>query len=216
LLRADFHIHTQYSMDCQMSIEKIIERCKATGLNCVSICDHGSAEGGLRMQEAAPFKVIISEEILTPAGEIMGMFLKETIPSNISVEEAIFRIKSQDGLVCLPHMYDPFRGLKMEPAALEKLAQFIDVIEIFNARCAIQQPNVKAQEFARAHNLPGTLGSDSHTPAEIGRSYIEIPEFSGKDDFKKALLQGKMTTHKTSIFVHVGSTLAKVGKLFGK
>ena len=41
------------------------------------------------MQRIAPFPVIVAEEILTPHGEIMGMFLKETIPSGLSVEETI-------------------------------------------------------------------------------------------------------------------------------
>ena len=77
MLKADLHIHTRYSMDCQTPLEKIIERCQELGINCIAIADHGTAEGGLELQKIAPFKVIVAEEILTTHGEIMGMFLKE-------------------------------------------------------------------------------------------------------------------------------------------
>ena len=65
LLKADLHIHTRYSMDCDMSLEKIVDRCNKLSINCIAIADHGTIEGALRMQEMAPFKVIIAEEVLT-------------------------------------------------------------------------------------------------------------------------------------------------------
>ena len=88
MLKADFHIHTEYSMDCETPLNKIIERCLKVGINCIAIADHGTAEGGLRIQSMAPFPVIVAEEILTPDGEIMGMFLKETIPSGFSLTQS--------------------------------------------------------------------------------------------------------------------------------
>ena len=87
-------------MDCSMSLQQIIDRCLEKGINCIAIADHGTAEGGLKMRELAPFKVIVAEEILTPHGEIMGLFLEETVPSRISAEQAISRIRAQGGLVC--------------------------------------------------------------------------------------------------------------------
>ena len=94
LLKADLHIHTQYSMDCSMSLKKIIDRCLEIGIDCIAVADHGTIEGALEMQSIAPFKVIVAEEILTHHGEIMGMFLREWIPSGLSVPETISRIKA--------------------------------------------------------------------------------------------------------------------------
>ena len=89
LLKADLHIHTEYSMDCNTPLKKLIDRCLELGINCVAIADHGTIEGALRMQSIAPFPVIVAEEVLTPDGEIMGVFLKEGIPSGLSVEQVI-------------------------------------------------------------------------------------------------------------------------------
>lgn len=165
------------------------------------------------MQSVAPFKVIVSEEILTPHGEIMGMFLKEGIPSSISIEEAISRIKAQDALVCLPHPFDPFRGLRLDSNRVDELAEQIDIIEVFNARSPLSGPATKARNFATKYDLPGIVGSDAHTPNEIGYTYIEMPEFNTKDDFLQALRKGKISTRKSSFLVHLFSTWAKLKNL---
>ena len=197
-------------MDCETPLNKIIERCLKVGINCIAIADHGTAEGGLRIQSMAPLLVIVAEEILTPDGEIMGMFLKETIPSGLSLTQTIERIHAQDGLVCTPHPLDILArsGLGME--ILEEFAGDIDVIEVFNARSPFSQPSSKALQFALKHGIVPSAGSDAHTLGEIGNAYIEMPEFNGKDDFLQALAEGKINGHRTNPLVHFASVWAKV------
>ena len=210
MLKADFHIHTKYSSDCNTPLEKIINRCLEIGINCIAIADHGTTEGALKMQSLAPFKVIVAEEILTPHGEIMGMFLKETIPSGLSIEETISQIKAQGALVNIPHPFDTFRGLRLDGKELEALVGQIDAIEVFNARGPFLKPLKKARAFAQKYDLPGTAGSDAHTIGEIGNAYIEMPEFNGKDDFLQALRAGKVVGHRTSPLIHFISTWEKL------
>ena len=214
MLKADFHIHTEYSMDCNTPLEEVISRCLETGINCIAVADHGVVKGALKMQSLAPFPVIVAEEILTPRGEIMGMFLKEGIPSGLSIEQAISRIRAQDALVCLPHPFDTFRGLKLDSKRLEEMAEQVDVLEVFNARSFLRRDSTKARDFAKKFSIPGTAGSDAHTTSEIGNTYIEMPEFDGKDDFLQALRKGKINIHRSSPLVHFGSTWASLKKWF--
>jgi len=213
-LKADLHIHTIYSMDCNTSLEQIINRCQEVGINCIAIADHGTAEGALKAQGLAPFPVIVAEEILTPAGEIMGMFLKDTIPSGLSVEQTISRIRAQGGLVCIPHPFDTLTRSALGGKMLEELADQIDIIEVFNARSPLPQASNKALTFATKHGVPGSAGSDAHTVSEIGNAYVEMPEFSGRDDFLQALTRGKPFGHRTSPLVHFVTTWNKVRKRF--
>ena len=215
-MKADFHIHTRYSMDCEMELEDIIERCQKMEIDCIAITDHGTVEGALKMQEIAPFKVIVGEEILTDYGEIMGMFLQETIPSNISVNEAISRIKDQGGLVCLPHPFDPLRGLTMDLEEVDKLAPSFDIVEVFNARSPINSTADKALDYALRHEIPATAGSDSHTLGEIGRTFVEIDDFDTPDQLIEVLKNGRISQHKASIFVHIISTITKIKRKLRK
>lgn len=210
MLKADLHIHTKYSMDSRNRLETIISRCQELGINCIAIADHGTAAGALRMKEIAPFAVIVAEEILTPHGEIMGMFLKQTIPSNISVEQAIAEIRAQDGLVCIPHLFDPVRGSTLDSKIVEQILGEIDIVEAFNARSPLTSISTRARAFAERHGIPKSAGSDAHTEHEIGNAYIEMPEFNGKDEFLKALARGKISGHKSSPLVHVATTLTKL------
>jgi len=217
LLKADLHIHTEYSMDCSTPLEKIINRCLELEINCIAIADHGTAEGALEMQKIAPFKVIVAEEVLTPYGEIMGMFLKETIPSGLSVEQTISRIKAQGALVNIPHPFDMLRGLRLDGKELEALVDQIDAVEVFNAREPFRKPSAKAQTFAQKYGIPGTVGSDAHTIGEIGNAYIEMPEFNGRDDFLNALVKGKVFGHRTNPLIHFVTAWAKLkSKLKGQ
>jgi predicted metal-dependent phosphoesterase TrpH len=215
-LKADLHIHTQYSMDCQTPLEKIIKRCQELGISCIAIADHGTTEGALKMQQLAPpsLKIIVAEEILTTQGEIMGMFLKETIKSpqeaRITPEEAVKRIREQDGLVNIPHPFETIRGSALKDRFIDEIAKDIDLMEVLNSRSPFPSNSNKARAFAEKHGIPGSAGSDAHTVSEIGNAYIEIPEFDGKDEFLKALARGRIQGKRSGMFVHFFSMWAKV------
>ena len=214
MLKADLHIHTEYSMDCDTPLEKIINRCLQLGINCVAIADHGTAEGALKMREIAPFTVIVAEEILTPHGEIMGMFLKETIPSGLSVTETISRIKAQGGLVNIPHPFETIRGSSLKAEVIEEIAGQIDLIEVLNSRSPFAANSNKALAFAQKQGIVQCAGSDAHTISEIGNAYVEMPEFNGRDEFVRALAQGKIYGNRTSLVMRFFSTWAKLKNQF--
>lgn len=207
MLRADLHVHTEYSFDCGTSLQAIIDRCLKIGINCVAIADHGTIAGAVKLKEIAPFEVIVAEEIFTPIGEIMGLFLTEEVPSGISAEEAIARIRAQRGLVGLPHPFDYMRGINQKLRSLESLVADVDVIEVFNSRALpLGFSGGKAKRFAQKHGLLCIAGSDAHTAYEIGRAYVEMPEFNGSDEFRLALAQGNIHGRRSCPLVHLAST----------
>ena len=214
MLRADLHLHTKYSFDCTTTPQAIIRRCQKIGINCVAVADHGTIEGAQRVKEIAPFRVIVAEEILTPLGEVMGMFLTESIPSNIPVDEAFGRIKAQNGLVCLPHPFDSMRGINDRGfSEISKLLLQVDVLEVFNSRALrLGRSNAKALAFAAKHRLLKSAGSDAHTTGEIGHAYVEMPEFDDVDGFRHALAQGRIFGRHTCPMIHVVGTMKTLKK----
>ena len=197
-------------MDCDTPLEKIINRCLELGINCIAIADHGTVEGALKMQGLAPFTVIVAEEILTHHGEIMGMFLEETIPSGLSVEQTLSEIRAQGGLVCIPHPFDTVRGSALGSKMVEEMVEQIDIIEVFNSRSPLLRSSAKAQSFAQKHGITQSAGSDAHSIYEIGNAYVEMPEFDGKDDFLQALAKGNISGHRTNPLMHFNTAWAKI------
>ena len=197
-------------MDCLTPLEKIVTRCHELGINCVAVADHNTIAGALKLREIAPFKVIVAEEIATTAGEVMGLFLSEGIRQGLSAQEAILRIRDQRGLVAIPHPFG--RSLPWHTNALtsvEILSQ-VDIIEAFNSRTPFSGSIRRSAMLAREHRKAASAGSDAHTLAEIGRAYVEMPEFDGPHDFLNSLAQGRIFGQKSSYLAHLASTWAKI------
>jgi predicted metal-dependent phosphoesterase TrpH len=213
MLKADLHVHSNHSYDCRNKLEDIIKRCLETGIDCIAVADHGTAEGALKIQKLAPFYVIVAEEILTPCGEVIGMFLKKTIPSKIPFSEAVLRIREQDGLVCIPHPFDKPNRHGLGRKNLEQFIDDIDIIEVFNARSPLPWFSKTSRAFACKHGKTKSAGSDAHTIREIGSTYIEMPQFTDKRDFLSALEKGTIHGKITNPFVLLGGPWASIRKL---
>ena len=214
MLKADLHIHTEYSMDCSTPLEKIIQRCLEIGINCIAVADHGTTEGALKLQNIAPFKVIVAEEILTPHGEIMGMFLQEDIPSGLSVEETLTHIRAQGGLVCIPHPFDTFRHSALDGQIIGTIIDQIDIVEVFNSRSPLMRSSAKANLFAEKYGIAKSAGSDAHTLSEIGKAYVEMPEFNSREDFLQALEKGEISRCRGNPLAHFASVWTRLKNNF--
>jgi predicted metal-dependent phosphoesterase TrpH len=191
-------------------LDKIVTRCAELGINCVAVADHNTITGALKLREIAPFRVIVAEEIATTMGEVMGLFLSQGICQGLSAQETISRIRNQGGLVAIPHPFGrsvPWRANAL--TSMEILSQ-VDIIEAFNSRTPFSGSVRRAQMLAKEQGKAASAGSDAHTLGEIGRAYVEMPEFDGPDDFLNSLSQGQILGQKSSYLAHLASTWAKI------
>jgi predicted metal-dependent phosphoesterase TrpH len=212
LIKADLHVHTCYSIDCLTPLEQIVERCLELGINCIAVADHNTTAGALKLREIAPFRVIVAEEILTPVGEIMGLFLSEAVSRGLSPQETISRIRNQGGLVAIPHPFGRSLPWNANPLTSTEVLSQVDIIETFNSRTPFSNSNARAWKLAKEQGKAASAGSDAHTLGEIGRAYVEMPEFDGPDDFLNSLAQGKIFGQKSSYLAHFASTWARIRK----
>ena len=211
MLKADLHVHSEYSPDSESSLADIINYCTANGINCVAITDHNAIDGAVELQKMAAFTVIIGEEILTSSGEIIGLFLSELIPPKLSAQETVKRIKDQGGLVLIPHPFDRyFRPSAIDRDALESIVSDVDIIEVFNSHTVIRSDSAKAFKFAQKHSLLASAGSDAHLVSEIGNAYIEMPDFSSVQQFKHSLARGKLKGQMASPLHRLKSIVGKI------
>jgi predicted metal-dependent phosphoesterase TrpH len=215
LIKADLHVHTCYSEDSISPPEKVVKQCLKIGINCLAVTDHNTIEGALEVKRIAPFKIIVGEEVLTTQGEIIGLFLKEEIPGRLSPEETVARIKAQGGLVCIPHCFDRFRrSSTLQRRALEKIMPDVDIIEVFNSRTMLLRDSARALGFAQKLGLLVAAGSDAHVISEIGKSFVELPEFNDTEQFKQALRRGQVFGRRTNPLIHFYGIRDRVLKRF--
>jgi predicted metal-dependent phosphoesterase TrpH len=213
-IKADLHVHTRYSEDSLMTLDEVVEAALARGLGAVAITDHDAIEGALALSRMAPFPVIVGEEVDVGDGEIIGLFLQELIPPELGAVETIARIRAQGGLVYIPHPFDSHR-YPLPEAVLRSLLHEVDAIEVLNARVTMAAFNERAARFAQDHAIPCGAGSDAHTPGEIGRAYVEMEPFVGRDSFLTSLARGRIGGHESGRHVHLFSTWAKIRKRTG-
>jgi predicted metal-dependent phosphoesterase TrpH len=196
-MKADLHAHTHFSYDAVTSVKTFVKRYERAGIDCVAVSDHNNIDGALAVQSDAGFRVIISEEIRSTEGEIIGLFLRETVRAGLTPEDTVRAIREQSGLVLIPHPFIGFSALRT-PALMRILPQ-VDVIEVFNAKTAFLDRAQKARRLAEEQHKPMSAASDAHTPWEIGLAYTEMPPFEGAGDFLIALGKGTIVGRRAFV-----------------
>jgi hypothetical protein len=211
------HTHSEASPDSRTPIAEQARAVKAARLDVVCATDHNTIEGGLRLREIADgFRVVIGEEISSRDGEIIGLFLERAVPRDLTGEETIARIHDQGGLVVVPHPFSLNRRYHMRRPALDRLRSQIDALEVFNAREAIFLNNRSAAAYAREHAILGAAGSDAHRASELGRAFVQMPDFTGRADFLDALRQGEVHGHLSGTRVHFFTRYDRLRKWLGR
>ena len=215
MLKVDLHMHTHFSRDSGAPSESIVKRCIKTGLNYIAVTDHNTIRGAQEVQNIAPFPVIIGEEIRSSEGDITGLFLKEDVPKGLSPMVTVEAIKAQGGLVMVPHPFDRLRPSAIKYEALQQIRPYVDILEAFNSHNLLMRDNERAAAFSREFGLIPAAVSDSHTPLELGHTYMEVPEFDGTPDgFKDALTRARLVTRRANQVLRLTTVYVKLKRLF--
>ena len=212
MLRVETHCHTIYSKDCLVRPETLLKACQKKGIDRVVVTDHNTTRGAFAAYQLDPQRVIIGEEILTTKGELLAAFMSEEIPSGLTPEETISRLRDQGAFISVSHPFDILRRGHWQEEDLLDIAPLVDAIEVFNSRCMSPDFNRQASEFAAQHNLLGTVGSDAHGAYELGRAAMLLPGFEDAESLKKVMPQVKYETRLSSPFVRFTSRYAVLYK----
>jgi len=212
MLRVEFHCHTVYSKDSLTSPESLVETCRRKRIDRVVVTDHNTILGARAAQALDPERVIVGEEIMTSRGEILAAFLTEQVPRGLSPRDTIERLRGQGAFISVSHPFDEWREGGWQEADLLEISPLVDAIEVFNSRCMSPAFNRRAAEFARRHDLAGTVGSDAHAAFELGRSLVMLEPFEGPDEMRKVIRGAQYETHWSLPWVHLVSRYATLRK----
>ena len=211
--KVDLHAHTWHSRDCPVSPARVVAAAQRRGLHGIAITNHGRFAGHDEAQAAAgpDFVVIPGEEVFSSAGEIIGLFLSREIANGLTPEATCAAIKEQGGVVVVPHPFDRLRKGAIGEATLNRLvrAGLVDAVEVFNGRMMLGADNRTASDWAHAHGVSVTVGSDGHSTWEYGTTYLNITPFTDAASFTANLPAAVPFTKRSPQWVHFVSTAAK-------
>jgi len=185
MLRVDLHLHSHFSHDGRSSLQELIDRARECRIDRLALTDHNTVEGALNFVRLAPELAIGGEEVKTLEGEVIGLFIASRVAPFLEPEEAMDQIHGMGGLTYMPHPLDRHRA-NFRAERLVELAGRIDIIETYNPWCDATA-NRAAAEIADELGKVAATGSDSHAADELGRSWMEIEEYSGTEDFLEKL-----------------------------
>jgi glycosyltransferase involved in cell wall biosynthesis len=201
-ITVDLHLHTEWSHDCAIPPDELVEHAEAIGLGGIAVTDHNVFGGALETVEAARGRelvVILGEEVKTDGqGEVIGLFLEEEIPRGLTFGDTVAAIREQGGLVYLPHPFDRLHAIP-DPATLHRHLAEIDVFEVYNARLLRDSFNDEALRFARKYRLLQGAGSDAHVLQGLGTGVVRMRKFDGPEEFLLSLRTAEILRRPKSL-----------------
>lgn len=203
-----FHTHTSYSRDSVQSIEKLLLDAGEKGYKAIAITDHNRIDGALKAVEIAEklksqdkiskdFLVIIGEEISSAQGHIVGLFLRQYVPSGMTAKATIEAIHQQEGLAIAVH---PTRGTTGDlNVKLVKKLNF-DAVELYNSAPERLLPyqvhtNLKLNNEIDQSSL--LFGGDDHISGSLGFLGVTVVETTevSNEAIKQAFKEGKISPY---------------------
>jgi predicted metal-dependent phosphoesterase TrpH len=173
--RVDLHTHSAGSPDGSLELRHYWQMLQADGLGTIAITDHDTIEHAQAVQRELGERIIVGEEITTTQGELIGLYLHETVAPGQTAFETAQAIRAQGGLVYVPHPFETLRqGLSL--AVLDEIAGEVDIVETYNGRAWTQRFGRQAARWATEHQKATAASSDAHGPWGWGRTYSTLSE----------------------------------------
>ncbi len=198
MYKVDLHTHSTASPDGGITADQYRRAIGTKLLDAIAITDHNRIDFALELQKKIGKAIIVGEEIMTTAGEIVGLFLREVIKPGLTPQETIKRIKEQGGIVYIPHPFETIRK-GMHPAVLDELVDHVDIIEVCNGRAFFQNKSEQAVVWTRINGKIGAASSDAHGFQGLGSTYTSVAKLPTRETLLGLMDNGIPMTGRPSV-----------------
>ena len=193
MLTCDLHVHTNFSRDGESSVEDILKRAEAVGLDAIAITNHDTVEGAKKALTCKTDVLVIpGVEITTKQGHLLVLGVTEMIPTGLDVAETIAIARKLGAVLILPHPYHVWRhgvARKRRGGML-----IVDAVEVFNSRYIVGSANRKATRIARRLGKPCVGGSDAHNARYVGYGRTFVDAEPTVPAILQAIREGKVSS----------------------
>lgn len=209
-MKLDTHVHTVYSghstikpltrilRESYNSVEGVYRHARERGMDLVAITDHDTIDGVLTIADRPD--VIVGCEVtgifptdgmrvhLGVLGVTEAQF-REIQRLRTDVRELLPYLRNQQIFTSVNHVASRING-HITAAHIAALLPWVDGLEIRNGS-RLSSQNRTAGALAAAHRKVGVGGSDSHTARGIGRTWVDVPGATSREQFLEGLKAGR-------------------------
>ena len=213
--RVDMHVHSTASElsklgiqrtlalpECATEPEEVYELAKRRGMDFVTITDHDTVEGALKLAHLPD--VFVSEELTVSfKGEPQAVHVlcygitpedHEWLQAhNDSVEACAEYLHSSGITAALAHPFYAV-GAPLTARHRRRLAQLFPIWETRNGSRA-KELNLPAFVYIETHGGTGIGGTDDHAGIDIGRTFTETPLAGTPAEFLAFIRAGNAVSH---------------------
>jgi glycosyltransferase involved in cell wall biosynthesis/predicted metal-dependent phosphoesterase TrpH len=212
--RADMHCHSTASQvsklgvqraaglpECATPPEEVYELAKRRGMEFVTITDHDTIDGVMRIAERPD--VFVSEELTANFRGEPAMAVHVLCYDITPEDHDWLQAHAGDVELCAAYMYErdiacalahPYYtvGSPLTPRHRRRLAELFGVWEVRNGARA-PELNRPAATYVATRDAIGIGGSDDHAGVDIGRTYTQAPAAATPREFLAHMRAGRVT-----------------------
>lgn len=233
-MRVDTHVHTFYSgsstiyplkallRESYNSPDGVYRRAKARGMDLVAITDHDSIAGAVTIADRDD--VLVGCEVTAAFPEdgvrvhlgVLGINEvqhREMQRLRLNIRELLQYLNREELFVSLNHVASRING-QVTAAHIARIMPWINGIEVRNGS-RLPAQNRTAMALAQACRKVTVAGSDSHTRRGIGRTYIEAPHASTREQFLTELHAGRVHVRgREGNYLTMASDIVRIASAF--
>lgn len=195
MIKIDFHTHSIASSDGGIKPEQYAQAIEDGDFDYIAVTDHNTIDMAEELQQSLGSKVIVGEEISTPQGDIIGLYLDKPIAPGQSPQAVTRAIKEQGGLVYIPHPFETLRS-GLSENVMNQIAPDVDIVEVHNGRAVFQNRGPEAMKWARLNHKAIAASSDAHGYKGLGKTYTVIDTKPTRENLIKQLKKARFTTNR--------------------
>lgn len=196
--KVDLHTHSIASPDGGTTEAQYAHALETGVLDCIAITDHDHLDFALKLHAKYGDQIIVGEEISTTEGELIGLFLSKRVEPGLTAAETALEIKNQGGIVYVPHPFETVRkGLTEQ--TLQKILNYVDIIETINGRAYAQNKRAQATEWANNHDVAQFASSDTHHSGGLGKTFTMLSALPTRERIVTLSRSGKKHYEKPSL-----------------
>ena len=207
-MRCDLHVHSWYSggagvpvldhlgRECYSGPLEVYERARARGMDLVTLTDHDTIEGALRLAHLPDFFVSEEVTVVLEAGRqlhvnVFGISERQhaRVQALRRDAEALFAFLAEERIPAgVNHLFSALTGAR-ELADLRLPLGRLPLVETLNGAIP-EGHNEQARPTRRACGMAAIGGSDAHSLAHVARAFTTVPGARDRHDFLAGLRAG--------------------------